>query len=312
MKKIFLLPLLLLIAGCSADNEDLLVPETQTQALELQAEVFSTTAVTMTAGFCGTTTYPFGNYGDLEIKHDGYYLYITITAREGYALVDTKLDLESKEDFFPLVGNGNLPPGKMEYKFNFTSGTNSYTFPAFDIAKDIEGTFISIASKTTFTDGVNTFSSWTTGTDSIKGDSGNWSYLKYEIKTCCEIANAGKDFSWTVTKGYYERYIGVSAKLREFLFAQVYKVDKSAVLSGKFDPTVRVLDQTYNDWSDGVTKPDDLLIETENPDGSGKLILRTTYIVGEGPCADKAEIILYIDPSPAIETPSPPVITPSL
>ena len=304
MKKFYLLPLLALFLGCSAENEDLLVPDNAIQEIDIQADMSSTTAVTMTADYCGTATYPFGEYGDLEVKHDGYNLFITITAREGYDLVSTKLDLASSEDSFPLVGNGNLPPGQMEHKFTFGSNKDSFTFPPFDIT-GLNGTFISIASKTTFTNGVNTFSSWTGG---IPGSSGNWSFLNYEIKTCCEIANAGKDFSWTVTKGYYDRYINVSATLREFLLKQVYKVDKTAALSGKFDPTARVLDQTYNDWSDGVIKSDDLLyFETTE----GYLILETTYTVGEGSCADDANITLYIDPNPAILTPSPAIITPS-
>ena len=310
MKKFLFLPLLLLmIVGCSVDNEDLSVPEIETQALELQVNSFSTAAVSMSAEYCGTATYPFGQYGDLEVKHDGFFLYITITAKEGYDIVDTKLDLESKEkgDGFPVVGNGNLPPGKMEHKFSFDSGTNSFSFPAFNIAGYLEGTLISIASKTTFTDGFNTFSSWTTVPESKKADSGNWSYLEYEIITCCEMAYAGKDFSRTMSQATYDRSINVAATLREYLLNQVYAENnvvkpelennveiKKAALSGNFDPTAKILDQTYNDWADGVIKADDLPYTEIALDGFWTLVLTTKYTVGEGPCADTANITLYI------------------
>ena len=298
MKKNLLLPLLLLIVGCSADNEELLVPETQTQALELQAETFSTVAASMTADYCGTTSYPFGEYGDLEVKHDGYYLYVSIIAREGYDIVDTKLDLESREDYFPLVGNGNLPPGKMEHKFNFDSGTNSYTFPAFDLAKDIKGTLISIASKTTFTDGVNTFSSWT---GPIKGNSGNWSYLNYEVKTCCEMANAGADKELTISQELYDTKIRTSYWLRRvFLYDML---EPGVVRSGTLSPTASYLDQMYNDWS-GQGGGDIDLPYRANLTEEGHLILRSTYTLGEGACADKAVLTLYVIPTQTSNTSS--------
>lgn len=305
MKNTILLPLLLMIfVGCSVDNEDELVPENGAQQLELETNLFSTASATTVSSYCRPQTFDIGKYGTLEVKHDGFDLFVTITANEGYDLVDTKLHLDSDETSFPLVGNGNLPPGQMADKTTFTSGTKSHTF-TFDIITDLGGTLTSIASKTNFTDGTNTFSAWA---GNEKGLSGNWFYLNYEIIACCEMAYAGVDFTWTVTKGYYERYIGVAATLREFLLTQVYKADKTAVISGKFKPTAGVLDQTYNDWSGQGGTDADLYFETTGPDGSGNLILQTTYTVGQGSCADTASITLYIDPNPAIITPDDPSI----
>ena len=291
MKKIFLLPLLALLVGCSADNEDLLVPEIETQALDLQTNTFSSTAVTMTADYCGSATFPIGQYGDLEIKHDGFDIFVTITAREGYDLVDTKLHLVSGESSFPVVGQGNLPPGQMEHKYNFETGTDSFTFPAFDIADDLWGTYVSIASKTSFTDGVTTFSSWT---GPVKGNSGNWSYLEYQIKTCCEMAYTGVDKELTITQEFYESSLGTAFWLRRYLLNNM--LETGVVKSGTLSPTAGYLDQMYNDWSGQGGRDADLPYR-ENLTDEGYLIMRTTYTLGQGSCADQAVLTLYIIPT---------------
>lgn len=291
MKNFYLLPLLIFFIGCSVDNEELLVSENELQALELQADLLTTTVETTSPITCGTATYPFSEYGYLTITHDGSNVYVTITAREGYDLVDIKFDLVSGEDSFPLVGNGNLPPGKMEHKFTLETGTDSFTFPAFGFADDLFGTYISIASKTTFTDGVSNFSSWV---GPIKGNSGDWSYLQYKIETCCEMANAGKDFTRVIEEATYESSIGYAAKLRSYLLDQIKLEDPTASLSGTFEPTAGILDQTYNDWSGQGGGDANLPMEI---DDQGRLVLKTTYTVGEGSCADTADIILYIVPT---------------
>ena len=296
MKKIILLPLLALLVGCSADNEDLLVPENETRALEIQADMFSSTAVTVTADYCGSATFPIGEYGDLEIKHDGYDVFVTITAREGYDLVDTKLHLVSGESSFPVVGQGNLPPGQMEHKYSFEAGTDSFTFPAFDIADDLWGTYVSIASKTSFTDGVNTFSSWT---GSIRGGSGNWSYLEYQIKTCCEMAYAGADKELTISEEFYESQIRTSFWLRKVMLNML---ESGVVNSGNFSPTAAYLDQMYNDWSGQGGRDADLPYSTTD---EGYLIMRTTYTLGQGSCADQAVLTLYIIPTQSSTSTTP-------
>ena len=291
MKNYSLLALLFLLVGCSADNEELLPPENEVKVLDLQAASFSSTAESTTNNICGTGTFPFGEYGDLNITHDGTNVYVTITAREGYDLVDIKLDLVSGEESFPLVGNGNLPPGKMEYKFSFKSGQKSFTFPPFNFTSDLFGTYISIASKTTFTNGLNTFSSWT---GPLKGSSGNWNYLQYRIETCCDMANAGEDFTRVMYQATYESSYGNGARLRRYLLGQILLEDPSASESGIFIPPAGFLDRTYNDWSGQGGSDDDLPWST---DGQGRLVLETTYTVGEGSCVDEAKITLYIDPN---------------
>lgn len=292
MKKLLLLPFLVFCVGCSVDNEDLLVPENEMHTLDLQNNFLSeAAAMTTEEEFCGTATYAFSEYGDLQIKHDGFKVYVSITAREGYDLLDTKLHLGSGETAFPTVGQGNLPPGQMGHRYSFGPGTDSYTFPPFDIADDLWGRFLSIASKTTFTDGTNSFSSWT---GPIKGNSGNWSYLNYQIKTCCEIAEAGDGIPNTkeITQAFYDSNIGTAFWLRRYILNNL--LDAGVVKSGAFSPTAGYLDQMYNDWTGKGGHDANLPIET---DEGGRLIMRTTYSVGQGNCLDTEEIVLYIAPT---------------
>ena len=289
MKKLSCFALLTLLFGCSADNEDLGVSENEIQTLELQTNIFASANISMEEGYCGTATYPFGNYGDLEVKHDGFDLILTITARDGYELVDTKLHLGSGETAFPLVGQGNLPPGQMDHKYAFEAGTKSFAFDNFDIADDLWGRYVSIATKTTFSNGTSTFSSWA-GTE--KGKSGNWFYLNYLIQTCCEMANAGSDKSMEITQAYYESEIRYGAKLRRYFLHHF--VEEGVVESGSFVPTAGYLDQMYNDWSGQGGSDDNVDIHT---DEAGRLIMETTYILGEDYCADEAVYTLYIVPT---------------
>lgn len=261
MKKIYSLFVFFTLVSCSVDNEEILLETGNLETLNAVVEISG----------CESEFYSFGNAGVIEVINDSDFLYISIIASGGYELGLSKLHIAHSEDAFPTVGQGNLPPGKMEYKESFKPAVGSYTFKI--SLSDYEGC-IYIASQSVFSNSTGSGTYWA---GDIHGTSGNWSYFEYCIQVCetqdppCEL-NAGPDNSIRLTLSEAAAVPSWDEVRKLYLSLLADGVSRS----GTFDPSI---------WD---------IINDFNERGVGTYT--TTYTITEGECSDSVELSIIVVP----------------
>lgn len=261
MKKLYFLFALFSLLSCSVENEEIITGVESLQDLNAVVQVNG----------CESEAFPFGNAGIIEVINDSDYLYVSIVANDMYALAHTKLHIADSEDAFPTVGQGNLPPGKMEHKESFEPAAEYHTFK-FPIS-DYEGC-VYIASQSEFTDGGESSTYWA-GNIAVK--SGNWSYFEYCIQTCepqdppCDL-NAGPNNSKTMS--YSEAAAIPSWDEVRKLYLSLLAPDVNR--NGTFDPSIWDIIYDFNERGVGT--------------------YTTTYTITEGNCSDSVELSIIVVP----------------
>lgn len=259
MKKVLFLPFIAMIfIGCSVDNEELdFEPQ---QILEMNA-VFEVEG-------CETQSLDFGSAGEIHVTNDESNLYVTITASHANSLTKARLHIGNMLQDFPLVGQGNLPPGQMEHQEHFPSGVDSHTF-VFPLS--LYDDCFYIAANAIFSHGDTSTSLWS---GDIEGNSGKWSYFEYCEQTCspgCEPVDAGADNSITIS--YSEAAaLGSWDEVRNLYLSLL---GPHVSRNGTFDPTI---------WG---------LINDFNSQGVGEY--STVYTVGEEDCTDSVVLTVIVE-----------------
>ncbi|QCY68613.1 hypothetical protein FHG64_03950 [Antarcticibacterium flavum] len=262
MKKVLFFPLIaMLLIGCSVDNEELdFEPQ---QILEKNA-VFEVEG-------CETQSLDFNDSGEIYITNDDTNLYITISAQPGNSLSKARLQLGNTLQDFPLVGQGNLPPGQMEHQEDFSPGVDSHTF-IFPLSSYEECFYI--AANAIFSNGTNSSSLWA---GDLQGPKGNWSYFEYCVQSCdpaCEGVSAGSNNSTTIT----ESQAAAIPSWDEVRKMYVSLLDPGVPTNGTFDPSI--WNMIY-DWQERRT---------------GEFTLKYTITVGD--CTDSVFLTVNVVPDP--------------
>lgn len=262
MKNILFLPLIAMIfIGCSVDNEEL--------DFEPQ-QIFEKNAVFEVDG-CETQILDFGDAGEMHVTNDETNLYVTISAQAGNSLSKARLHIGNTLQDFPLVGQGNLPPGQMEHQKDFSPGVESHTF-VFLISSYRECFFI--AANAIFSNGSNSTSVWA---GDLQGSKGNWSYFEYCEQICdpaCQGVSAGSDNSITITESQAAA-IPSWDEVRKFYLGLL---DPGVSRNGTFDPSIWDM---INDWQERRT---------------GEFTLK--YTVTEGECTASVFLTVNVIPDP--------------
>ncbi|MCM8570476.1 hypothetical protein NE848_13865 [Gramella jeungdoensis] len=259
MRKICLLLAILGAFSCSTERDELGLSNEQILEANAHVEVEG----------CETITYDFGDAGIIEVTNNNVgILFVTIMANEGFDLDKTRVHVVNQENGFPTVGQGNLPPSRMEWVKSFDSGVDHYTFEI-DLADYDQN--LSIASFSTFRGEEGSNSYWAGDID-IKY--GSWSYFNYEI-TGCEplddcIISAGEG------RTGYKTQSEVEAAPDHQTVLDWYRAlfDEGVSYRGSFNPTINYLVNHYN--------------------GPGEY--STIYTVGDGDCTDSAEFTIIVIP----------------
>lgn len=271
MKKLIILFFIITITACSVDNE--------VEGLNNELEQFNLEATT--SDDCIWSTYNFENYGTVSVIDDSGIIYVKIEGLEGYAVASAKLHAAkisskgSRTSNFPTVGNGNLPPGKMEFQKDAEPGSNEIIFEL-DKSK-YDTSEILIATLATFNQGENSFSAWAGNEEGKKGD---WLYFQYDLQNCeqCEEeVYAGPDYDITYTTAYQLKELNTGAKINRFfgdlVDAPDFVDDENAVFPGTFEPSIQ-------EYKDGLL--------------DGERNFEIIYTVGEGACEDSATILITV------------------
>lgn len=273
MKNVLLPIVMLFLASCSVEKDDL-------HESEIQLSDFN--AIVVIDG-CAVDSYNFENVGKIEVTNDTETLYVTIASTtENFDLVNTKLHVSNSESGFPTVGRGNLPPGKMEYNKDFQSNVKSYTFefPLVDL-----GGCIFIASQSTFSNGEKSVTSWA-GDINVKY--GNWSYFQYCIQECTPACEDPVYTGPSVLTGSinYTEVISIESvdEARKFLANLILQ-------SGYYSGTETELGD-FSRYSPSIVE----LIDEFNARNEANLFddVITTYSYGTGECAGTIELVLKI------------------
>lgn len=250
MKRIFLLSILgLSLSACSVDSNELDLNANEIQELNVTFED------------CSPVTYQFGEAGYIEVNNDVKILKVRIVAKDGYSLVDTKLHIAENLQDFPVVGNGNLPPGQMSHQEpNPDSVEHIFEF---DLTDYPESFFI--ASNSTFEKDGSAQSLWA-GTPA--GSKGNWSYFEYTMQECEKECTEFLGEDNTSEMLTVEQITGWEyPDLEEYVSSTFLD---GASLNGTFSPT---LEDIYDEWSTG-----------DVPNG----LFTSTYTVTVDGCTDSA------------------------
>lgn len=213
---------------------------------------------------CGSgVSYDIEDMGDIQIQNDNDYLYITLQANPGYDLDKSRLQMGSELKNFPLVGKGNLPPGKMEISKKFPADTDEFTFqlPLSDSDN------LLIACFTEFTSDGRSFSAWVG--DHLQKE-GNWKYLEYKIVKC--DCYAGKDNSETLTESEAAALESWDEVRKKYLSL----LDPGVNREGKFEPSIWDLIHSFQN----------------NPIGT----FTTKYTVETNECSDSVELSIVVVP----------------
>ena len=262
MKKIYLLMVFIAFSSCSVDHDE----SFETDAFEELNAVVDVTG-------CEVQKYSFNDVGSVEVINDQDFLYISIVADEMYHLSQINLHIVDSEENFPVVGRGNLPPGKMEYKESFDPAVDNYTwkFPLSDYSGCIY-----IATQSRFINNIGSYAYWA---GNISGGKGNWSYFEYCIQTCqevdpCEAVNAGSD------------------KLREITYSEAAALSSwdevRKLYLSLLDPGVVRTGIKDNSFNPSIS---DLIADFNNR-GVGDYT--TEYTLTEGDCTDSAILTLRV------------------
>jgi len=269
MKKLFILFFIISITACSVDNE--------VGDFINEVEQFNLEATTLNE--CTWSTYDFEEYGAVSVIDDNEIVYVKIEGSVGYTLTSAKFHAAkisskgSRTSNFPTVGNGNLPPGKMEFQKDAESGSNEIIFEL-DKSK-YDTSEILIAVQANFTDGTEFSEVWA---GDEEGKAGGWLYFQYDFQNCeqCEEeVYAGPDYDITFTTAYQMKNLNTGAKIDRFFANLVTENENNDInlLQGAFKPSIQ---------------------EFKNAFQEGERNFEITYAVGEGNCEDSATIKITV------------------
>ena len=260
MKNIYLLILsIIFLYSCSTDSDELDISKENLYELNSVVEING----------CSPVSYNFTTVGNIEVINDDEYLYVTISAVNDYYLTQTRLHIVN--NFMDFPGNGNLPPGKMDYSQSFSSSTTFYTYK-FSLSNYFSNNDkILIASNSSFSDGNSSSTAWA-GDIIIK--KGNWAYFEYTIQECtppCTIS-AGESHIKTLT--YSEAAALPSWDEVRKLYLSL--LDPGVSRLGTFNPSI---------WD---------LINKFQAQKLGDFT--TIYTLTDGECSDSVELTLRVIP----------------
>lgn len=234
MKKYFLLPILgLFIVACSVDNQELDVTEDPFTSMNAVYEDIEP---------CGTpTTENFDDYGTITVSNNEDNLFVTVSAAAGSAIANTRLHIADDLADFPTVGQGNLPPGKMDHHVVFDPAAETYTF-SFSLEEINNDGCITIASMTSFTNGGTAWA----GDNHVKY--GNWSYFEYCLQECpgeqepvCEYNDINNQLCSSQIGN--PTLLGFTNYYRNLIFLNTDLTN----ITGTFDPTIAELLSQYQE-----------------------------------------------------------------
>jgi hypothetical protein len=155
------------------------------------------------------------NAGTVTVTNDDNYLYVTYNTANGYYLSSAKLGVVETLGGFPTNKQGNLPPGNLPWKADFSSSPTSYTFKIAktDISSSIDcGTTLYIVAQADLK-GVSSEGAWAGDNPPLDGSPGKqwWYYFQYTwccngdpVTACEQTAFAKSDTSSTcfITDGF--------------------------------------------------------------------------------------------------------------
>lgn len=261
MKKIlFLLCVVFGFSACSVDDREL-------DNLELGLQEIDATYL---SDGCTVTTFDYGTYGNLTVRNDRDFLYVTVSATGDNTLTSTALHITGSFAEFPLAGKGNLQPQRMEHQVSFSTGTqqHSFQFPLNQLGENLV-----IASYTTF----NGDTSLWAGDIAVR--QGNWSYFNYAVKE--HPVNAGPDNSTTLTVSQASALPSWDEVRKVYAGMLAPGVDNK---SGTYNPSIWEMINDFND-PNRESKVDEYTL---------------TYTLGTGDCTDSVELTIIVVPDQSL------------
>ena len=262
MKKVTLLFMLgICTVACSVDPDELNTMDHEMGELNASSEI----------NLCEPETFTFDEVGKVDVTNDNENLYVTAVALDGYSLADFKLHVANEFGDFPIVGEGNLPPGQMEHKRSFNPGESNSTFT---IPLNELDDCVLIAAKATFQKENDIVEVWAGLEAGNSGDAGNWYYFEY-CERECEVAtcNAGSDNTFYLSLASANYWFAERSRLVNLFQDRVLSED--ADWPGTFSPTLQTLSNQF----------------------TGVGTYTTTYTVTDGDCIDSAELIIVVQDS---------------
>ena len=258
-KLIFLFILGICTAACSVDPDELTVMDDESGVLNASSEII----------VCEPETFTFDQVGKIDVTNDKNNLYVTAIAMDGYSLTDFKLHVANEFEDFPIVGQGNLPPGQMEKhrSFNPGKGEDTFEFPLNELDN-----CVLIAAKATFQKGDDVVEAWA-GVE--EGKAGNWKYFKYCERECeVDYCNAGSDKTLNLALSQASIRFSDVTTLRNFY--KDYLLSKGADYPPEyFEPSIQSLIDKFNS-------------------GSGVGTYSIVYTVTNGDCVDSATLTVNV------------------
>lgn len=266
MKKFTILMLFVwAFSSCSVDRDE----------IDLQENLLLEQNAVVEIEGCESVVHSFEDKGQIEVTNDQDSIYVNILALGENTLTNTRLHLTDDIAGFPTVGQGNLPPGKMEHHRVFESGVDSYTFsfPASDYGESVY-----IASFSEFWGEEGSDSLWA-GDQEVK--TGNWSFFEYIFQECedpCAEVYAGEDKSRTITLSE-ARAIESWDELRK-LYANMMDEGVDNTQWYAYDPSINEIIDAFNAEDGGVGE------------------YTTEYTITEGECSDSVLLTIIVVPDP--------------
>ena len=267
MKKVTLLFILgISTVACSVDPNELIIIEHELGELNASSEI----------NVCEPETFTFDQVGKIDVTNDDPNLFVKAVALEGYSLIDFKLHVANEFEDFPIVGQGNLPPGQMEHQRSFSPGKSDDTFT---LSLGGLNDCVLIAAKATFQKENDIVEVWAGLEDGNAGDAGNWYYFEYCERECVvTTCNAGSNNTITVPLSRASVYFSQThpkdaTKLIHFFKDRV--ITEDADYPGSFEPSLLTLINQFNS-------------------GNGVDTYSTVYTVTNGECVDSAELTINV------------------
>lgn len=252
--------------SCSVDQDELDLGSDQILEANAHVEVEG----------CETMAYDFGDAGIIEVTNNNEgILFVTVIANEGYDLDKTRVHVVNQEEGFPTVGQGNLPPSRMEWVKSFEWGVDHYTFEI-DLAN--YGQNLSIASFSTFSGEGGSNSYWAGDID-VKY--GSWSYLNYDIQTC-QIFEDPCNF--------------ISADLIEITLTLSESRTLMPSIDGIRNYYIGLIEEPVSRFGTLNPAASTLRLQAIAQNGLGEFT--STYTVSHGECTDSVTITITVIPDP--------------